>query len=197
MTADNIKEAAMYFFATYGYEGTSLSQIAKEAGIKKQSIYSHFKGKDDLFLHILNNTLDQEIRDLNNNIKELHNKPLKTILYQVLENLMERYEHNENVKFWLRVSFYPPAHLYEEVNTAIYEYDLEERKVFQPLFIKAMENKMLKKRDPEQAVIAFISLLNAITVELVYGGINRAKEVVDPSWEVFWDGISLTGKGEG
>src|SRR5690625_5342982 len=115
----------MYFFAAYGYEGTSLSQIAKEAGIKKQSIYSHFEGKDDLFLHILNNTLDQEIHDLNKNIKELHKKPLKTILYHILQNLMERYEHNEYVKFWLRVSFYPPAHLYDEVNTAIYQYDKE------------------------------------------------------------------------
>jgi AcrR family transcriptional regulator len=197
LTADNIKKAAMYYFAAYGYEGTSLSQIAKKAGIKKQSIYSHFQGKDELFLHILNNTLDQEIHDLNKNIKELHKKPLKTILYHILQNLMERYEHNEYVKFWLRVSFYPPAHLYDEVNTAIYQYDMEERKVFLPIFTQAKEDNVLKHRDPAHAVIAFISLLNAITVELVYGGIDRANEVVGPSWEVFWDGISLEAKGEG
>lgn len=49
MKSDEIKEAALKYFTIHGYEGASLSIIAEEVGMKKQSIYSHFKGKDDLF----------------------------------------------------------------------------------------------------------------------------------------------------
>lgn len=49
MKSNEIKEAALKFFTIHGYEGASLSLIAEEVGMKKQSIYAHFKGKDDLF----------------------------------------------------------------------------------------------------------------------------------------------------
>ncbi|MBD2807322.1 helix-turn-helix transcriptional regulator, partial [Xenorhabdus sp. ZM] len=45
MTANRIKAVALSHFARYGYEGTSLANIAQEVGIKKPSIYAHFKGK--------------------------------------------------------------------------------------------------------------------------------------------------------
>ncbi|TXK79848.1 TetR/AcrR family transcriptional regulator [Paenibacillus sp. N3.4] len=48
-----IKDAALQFFAIHGYEGASLSQIAENVGMRKQSLYAHFKGKDDLFLQVL------------------------------------------------------------------------------------------------------------------------------------------------
>ncbi|MBP2079507.1 TetR/AcrR family transcriptional regulator [Oceanobacillus polygoni] len=197
MSAEKIKEAAMHYFATQGYEGTSLSQIAEKVGIKKQSIYSHFSGKDDLFLQVLDNTLQQEIHDLNTKLKHLRTSSLKETLYQLIEDLMSRYEHSEHMKFWLRMSYYPPMHLYEKVNDAIYQHDAEERKLFLSLFKKAIDDNVLKNRKPEHVTIAFIALLNAITVELVYGGVERAREVVNPSWEIFWDGIARYSEGDG
>ncbi|MFD1851739.1 TetR/AcrR family transcriptional regulator [Oceanobacillus bengalensis] len=194
MSSEKIKKAAIYYFAINGYEGTSLSQIAEKVGIKKQSIYSHFNGKDDLFLQVMNDALNQEICDLNTKIKQ-YPKSLKETLYDLLQDLMMRYENNVYMKFWLRMSFYPPGHLFDEINTAFYQYEREQKQLFLPLFKSAIKDNVLKKKNPEHLVIAFISLLNAITVELVYGGVERAKEVVDPSWEVFWDGIALATEG--
>jgi len=108
---------------------------------------------------------------------------------------MSRYENNEYMKFWQRMSFYPPGHLFDEMNTAIYQYEREEKQLFIPLFKQAIEVNVVKKKNPEHLVIAFIALLNAITVELVYGGMDRAKEVVEPSFEIFWDGIALKSEG--
>jgi AcrR family transcriptional regulator len=47
MKSDESKRAALKYFTLHGYEGASLSKIAEEVGLKKQSLYSHFKGKDD------------------------------------------------------------------------------------------------------------------------------------------------------
>lgn len=49
MKSEGIKDAALKYFTLHGYEGASLSLIAEDVGMKKQSIYAHFKGKDDLF----------------------------------------------------------------------------------------------------------------------------------------------------
>ena len=40
-------------FASQGFEGTSLSQVAKDAGIRKASLYYHFKTKEVLYLAVL------------------------------------------------------------------------------------------------------------------------------------------------
>ena len=49
----NIIKAATRLFAEQGFEGTTTLQIANEASVTEPLIYYHFKGKDDLFSHIL------------------------------------------------------------------------------------------------------------------------------------------------
>ncbi len=46
-------DAAAALFVAQGYSGTTLRQIAAEAGIKAGSIYHHFDSKDDLFVAVL------------------------------------------------------------------------------------------------------------------------------------------------
>ncbi len=48
-TKDRIVRAAIKNFLNYGYEKASLSTIAAEVGIKKPSLYHHFKNKDTIF----------------------------------------------------------------------------------------------------------------------------------------------------
>ena len=45
-----ILAAARQMFTTQGYEGTSMDQIAAEAGVSKLTVYSHFQDKDTLFV---------------------------------------------------------------------------------------------------------------------------------------------------
>lgn len=44
-----ILEAATRLFMTTGYEGTSMDQVATEAGVSKLTVYSHFGDKEGLF----------------------------------------------------------------------------------------------------------------------------------------------------
>lgn len=44
----DLKETAIDCFARYGYQGTSIDRIAREAGVTKGAIYYHYKDKDDL-----------------------------------------------------------------------------------------------------------------------------------------------------
>ncbi len=44
----DLKETAIDCFARFGYQGTSIDRIAREAGVTKGAIYYHYKDKGDL-----------------------------------------------------------------------------------------------------------------------------------------------------
>jgi AcrR family transcriptional regulator len=46
----DLKETAIDCFARFGYQGTSIDRIAREAGVTKGAIYYHYKDKNDLLL---------------------------------------------------------------------------------------------------------------------------------------------------
>lgn len=53
-----ILKAATEAFVAHGYAGTSIDQIAAQAGVSKPTIYSHFEGKEQLFVAIMNQVCD-------------------------------------------------------------------------------------------------------------------------------------------
>lgn len=62
-----ILEAAFHEFSSGGFLATSIDSIAKNAGISKSGIYSHYKSKDEIFAEMLLFTLlpaDTRIPDL-------------------------------------------------------------------------------------------------------------------------------------
>jgi AcrR family transcriptional regulator len=58
-TQRRILLVAIPLFARRGYDGTSMRDIARAAGIKASSIYEHFDGKDDLLHRALVEVLGQ------------------------------------------------------------------------------------------------------------------------------------------
>lgn len=57
-TASRIMDVAEDLFATHGYDGTSLRQIANGVGIKEPGLYNHFTGKQGLYEAVLHRGLD-------------------------------------------------------------------------------------------------------------------------------------------
>jgi len=52
-TKERIFEAAIDLFARKGFDATSMREIAEAVGIKKASMYSHYKSKDEILEKIL------------------------------------------------------------------------------------------------------------------------------------------------
>ncbi|NAP00694.1 TetR family transcriptional regulator [Halomonas sp. MG34] len=190
MSSENIKEAALGLFALHGYEGTSLAQIAEQVGMKKQSIYSHFKGKDELFLAIVNDTFQIEVAREKNYLDEHFTEPLKDCLLKSLRGYVDRYQYDSRLKFWLRVSFFPPAHLYEQINAYSYSYIDKVDSFYLERFKKAFLEREMEHISPETATMAYSALADSISVELVYSGVERTEKKLSAAWEVFWKGIS-------
>lgn len=72
----NILEAASDLFLSHGFEGTSMDQVAVQAGVSKQTVYSHFGNKEDLFTAIieykcLSHALTDELFNLSQPVEQV------------------------------------------------------------------------------------------------------------------------------
>ncbi len=107
LTRQQIMEAAMSLFGRQGLTGTSLVDIAREAGVTRGAIYWHFDNKEDLFVALMNEMCEpmQELveactdpseRDplglikvtLRHLLRSLQERPANRQLFRVLFNLM-------------------------------------------------------------------------------------------------------------
>jgi AcrR family transcriptional regulator len=191
MTSNRIKEVALNHFTANGYEGTSMAQIADDVGIKKQSIYAHFKGKDELFLQVCRDVSADELTIVINFIESNRNRAIEQFLLDFIVLYKERYETNDHTKFWLRISFFPPAHLYEQVMKFVYDYLDKLEELLVPILEKAMtEGEINSSIGANRATTAFLGVLDGIFVEMLYGGPERLNKRLDASWHLYWRGLS-------
>lgn len=191
MTSNQIKEVALIQFAENGYEGTSMAQIAEDVGIKKQSIYTHFKGKDELFLQVCREVFSNELSMVEQFIDHHNPQQIDHFLLNFLVQYSDRYEKNDFTKFWLRTSFFPPAHLYDVVMKYVYEYLDKVEELLLPIIEKAVkEGKVSSSVSADAATAAFLGVLDGIFVEMLYGGSQRSKKRLDASWQLYWRGLS-------
>lgn len=191
MKSNEIKEAALKFFTIHGYEGASLSLIAEEVGMKKQSIYAHFKGKDDLFLQVLRDAKETELSSKLQYFSKVDSKNPEKDLYGFLQLVIDLFQKNEHIKFWLRMSFFPPAHLEKEIEQEVIDIEEKVQAILECKFQDWINAKLIVEDAAITPTYAFLGVVDSILLELVYGNDEkRLKDKLAASWKVFWRGIS-------
>lgn len=190
MTAEKIRELALRHFTQKGYEGASLADIAAEVGIKKQSIYNHFKSKDDLFLAVFQYVAVREMLFVETYIKQSSLQPLKDVLYGFLHEYRKRYEREDDTRFFLRMAFFPPGHLQHDMVDYCNQHLDRTELLLRPVFASAAETGgMHPEVSVERASAAFTAVLDGMFVEMLYGGPERSNKRLDASWFVYWRGV--------
>ncbi|MDM5359353.1 TetR/AcrR family transcriptional regulator [Peribacillus sp. ACCC06369] len=191
MKSNEIKEAALKYFTIHGYEGASLSLIAEEVGMKKQSIYAHFKGKDDLFLNVLRDVKETELSSKLQYFSKVDSKNPEKDLYGFLQLIIDLFQKNEHLKFWLRMSFFPPAHLEKAIVEEVMDIEEKVQAILERKFQDWINAKLIVGDAAITPTYAFLGVVDSIMLELVYGNDEkRLKDKLAASWKVFWRGIS-------
>ncbi|WP_309520638.1 TetR/AcrR family transcriptional regulator [Peribacillus frigoritolerans] len=191
LKSNEIKEAALKYFTIHGYEGASLSQIAEEVGMKKQSIYAHFKGKDDLFLQVLRDAKETELSSKLQYFSKVDAKNPETDLFGFLQLVIDLFQKNEHIKFWLRMSFFPPAHLEKEIGHEVIDIEEKVQAILECKFQDWINAKLIVEDEAITPTYAFLGVVDSILLELVYGNDEkRLNDKLTASWKVFWRGIS-------
>src|ERR1700741_2757093 len=63
-TRERLLEAARAVFASSGFHGASVDEIASSAGYSTGALYSNFDGKEDLFLVLMEREIEDHAREI-------------------------------------------------------------------------------------------------------------------------------------
>ena len=85
-TKQRILKEALHLFSQKGYEAVSVEQIADAVGIKAPSLYKHYKGKQDIFHAIFEETTNRYSEFTDQIIVHMHDTDQEL---QVFEELTE------------------------------------------------------------------------------------------------------------
>jgi AcrR family transcriptional regulator len=68
LTRRRLIDAAETVFARRGFHGASVEEIAREAGATTGALYSNFKGKEDLFLALFEQSMVSDLREYSRSV---------------------------------------------------------------------------------------------------------------------------------
>lgn len=192
-TKPQLLTIALSQFAQHGYEGTSLADIASEAGIKKPSIYAHFKSKEDLFLHVLRQTLREfKRRIIRYMIRHVH-IPLQERLYQLIVFLQQQYSDDAIIKFVMRMCFFPHMASEKEIIPLVYALidDLEAR-LLRLLDVHVDQYDLLLVVPTIEAAKGYMTVVDGVMIDMLYSEPSRSVQRLQVIFPIYWRGITLS-----
>src|SRR5271168_290061 len=68
-TRERLLRAARSVFASSGFHGASVEEIASAAGFSTGALYSNFDGKEDLFLVLMEREIDEHAREITDAVR--------------------------------------------------------------------------------------------------------------------------------
>ncbi|UVI29984.1 TetR/AcrR family transcriptional regulator [Paenibacillus spongiae] len=166
MTASKLKHAALMLFTESGYEGTSMSQIAKAVGIKTPSIYAHFESKEQLFLALVEDVIREDCGQFLKIVNQTADWPPLERVRAAFHYYSGHGEPTLEKSFLKRTIMVPPRHLRDRLRQ---DFDGHERFLtshLAPLIQGCMTHGDELDEEEEKRLLAlFYALVDGLIVE--------------------------------
>lgn len=96
---EQILQGAMRIFLHHGYATTSMDRIAAEAGVSKQTIYSHFQDKEGLFRALIERVTIRRLQAEYQSESELFQGEPVVVLSKLANSILHRMDDPEYIAF--------------------------------------------------------------------------------------------------
>ncbi|NGZ76482.1 TetR/AcrR family transcriptional regulator [Saccharibacillus alkalitolerans] len=185
MSREKIKEVAILHFNRYGYEGAKMSQIAEEAGIRKQSMAYHFSSKKELLTELYGEIVEEEIAFVRRYFAESADAAWEDRLHGFLVEHKNRFLTSPNVNLMFVFSFTTPIEVHDYVLTQYRRYLAALKEEATALFSAAAVGSL----PPEACTVAYVTMLDGLDVQLVYETKHAYEQTLSIVWNLFLTGI--------
>lgn len=183
LTASRLQDAALARFARQGFDATSMAEIAADVGIKKPSIYAHFRNKDALYLSLIPLMIAAEL-DYAKGVLQ-GGAQIRTQLHAYLQSIQLRFADSFRVQFWMRALYTPPGHLYDQVMAPMHGF-MEQ---LEAIVLAAISESSLvpnaQQLSAEVLTRTYLGLIDCLQVELTYAGPAKFARRLQAVWAVF------------
>ena len=150
-----ILSAAINLFVEQGYSATSMEQIAKNADVSKQTVYSHFGNKDDLF----SASIEQKCESLHILDLSMHDlSDPQDILFQLAQRIIDIIVSKQTCAVHKICAF--ESNTYPQVSNIYYQSGpLRVTNEITQLLEKLHQQKILTIENPRHAALQFLNMM--------------------------------------
>lgn len=176
-SATRIVDAAIVHFAGRGYDGASLNEIAEAVGMRKASLYAHFRSKDELFLEAFEAVHRSESAHARSCFEDDAEAELPGMRY--CRSLIERYADSADLQFFLRTGYMPPSALAEVIDARHEAYLSQLETAF---VARVLARQTGRKRPGKRAAVlaeVYLGIVDSVQVKLIYTTPGRASTRLD------------------
>lgn len=151
-----IVDIARRLFIEEGYLGVSMQQIADVSGLRKASLYHHFRSKDSLFADVMAQLMDRLLLEFAT--VDLTDAPIEEQLRQIA--LINYHQFDQPEISRLAQDFF--KHVPESEHTEVHERLRSMQGVFSDIFERAIERGELVPINPHYAATMFFHMMMAL-----------------------------------
>ncbi len=188
-TKEKIKKIGFDLFAEQGYSNTSMNEIAEAVGIKKASLYAHFKGKDQLFLAIYHDLTQEFDSCMDKTTEEIKDLPFEELLYASYQRYIEYFlENRKRIDFFYQLLFFKPKSLYDQLESHIASYQKRYRGQLEQLFQAGIEKGALHPGDAEEMAMSFRCFREGVLFFILLN-VGLKQDQMQQMWNQYWHGI--------
>lgn len=185
-TKEKLIQAAAKYYSEYG-DGFSLSQVAGELGIKKQSVYSYFKNKDELLLTMLNQQIDLYENLTFEHFMMFNGLDIKERLYKIGLDFITINSDKERV--WVRKWLSITCRRHEDMKKRTINLGLRFESYFADIFNQAMQEGLIEIEDPAKVSTLYVIILRGIVDNIVPSTLSKNLDTYDLMFDHFWESI--------
>ncbi len=152
-----IMDTALELFAASGFENTTITQIAKKAGISKGLLYNYFISKEELLEAILNKGIDDMLAGFDPNKDGiLDNMEMEFFITQTFRMIKE---NRKMWKLYIAISFQPSVYKVIENRS---------KELYEPM-VRMMNNYFQDNRfeNPQIETFMFSALMDGIAMDYI------------------------------
>jgi AcrR family transcriptional regulator len=187
VSRDDITETAFRLFAGKGFHETTMENIADTLGLKKQSLYSHFKNKDEIILCVLSDQARQLSEEIDLIITEHTDKPADMLLKSVFTRLAAFFSHRDRLLLWKRILFLDTSDElkdFMENNGLSFHRQLlsELGRILRPRYPKFSDEEVLSS-----FFLSYMILVQGYLDWMLIAGFDV--NTVESAWDSCWNGV--------
>ncbi|MFP4620095.1 MAG: TetR/AcrR family transcriptional regulator [Bacteroidales bacterium] len=190
---DHIINIARGIFSKFGFNKTTVEDIAKGLGKGKSSIYYYFKSKEEIYEEVLNkeaNTLRNEIYKKVLNTNDNPKTKLRNYVLIRMRYLFELTNFNEALRNDYLKNFAFVERLREK-------YDREEHSIILDILQEGMRKDIFRLQEAEFVSMAFLTAMKGLEVSLFIKkeySIENLEERLDEMLEIIFYGLVKNNK---
>jgi AcrR family transcriptional regulator len=181
---------ALSLFARYGYEATTLSQLAQAVGIRKPSLYNHIESKQALFLALVEEVEAAFFAALETNLEQYAGADAHTRLYELMRALTCFILEDTQGRFYKRYLLFPPEPLIDAIRAINDRSEKRMDVALQALHAQGRAENAWPDLSERCFLDAFYCLMDGLFSERFIYSAEEYKRRIDSIWPVFRAGLT-------